>query len=106
MEAELARVVQENKVVSYSDKILLNFFETILQFKAADNNPNGEGVIESFVYTADCMIGIAREPLIKGFFLSLKGIIGLKTSEEGMNRSTKQSMLLSPIAAKCLLEHR
>jgi hypothetical protein len=23
-----------------------------------------------------------------------------------MNRSTKQSMLLSPIAAKCLLEHR
>lgn len=68
-------------MVTYSDKILINFFEIILRLKDADNNPNGDGIIDSFVISADYMIAIARDPLMKGFFQSLKGIISLKTAE-------------------------
>lgn len=91
------------RVTSYSDQILVNFFELLKGYKTAEVNPNGEGVIESFIYLADNMLTLIKEPLLQGFVLSLKGMV--MSLLEGESRSIKMAMLLSPAAAKGLLGH-
>lgn len=105
IETELNRASQTNKVVTYSDQILINFFEVIRLYKAAETNPNGEKVIDTFNYMCECMVDLAKEPLLKGFFLSLKGIVASFTLGEThtKDRNLKLAMLLSPQASKSLL---
>ena len=41
MEGELGRAAETLKVTSYSDQVLINFYELLKQYKTAENNPNG-----------------------------------------------------------------
>lgn len=52
----------------------------------------------------DSMLGIVQDPTLRGFFLSLKGIIHtLTTLEQGKDRNLKMAMLLDPSASHSLL---
>ena len=41
----LGAAVDTVRVSTYSDQILINLFELLKLYKAAETNPNGEGVI-------------------------------------------------------------
>ena len=59
---------------------------------------------ESFFYMVESMAAIVSEPTLKGFFLSLKGIIHTLTSlEQKKDRNLKMAMLLDPSASHSLL---
>jgi hypothetical protein len=47
------------------------------------------------------MLNLIKEPLLRGFVLSLKGMV--MSMMEGEGRSIKMAMILSPFAAKGLL---
>ena len=81
--------------------MLINFYELLVQYKSAENNPNGEGVVEYFRVIADNMLLIVGDPFLRGFILSLKGMIESLT--EGDARSVKQALLLSPGSTKGLM---
>ena len=53
---------------------------------------------------ADSMLISIREPLLKGFVLSLKGMI--ESLSEGQGRSIRYAMLLAPAAARGLVESK
>ena len=101
VEGELTRAAETIKICSYSDQLLINFFEVLIQYKNAERNPNGEGVMEYFMYMADNMLLMIKDPLLRGFVLGLKGMI--ESLAEGRANSIKMAMLLSPAAAKGLL---
>ena len=71
----LGAAVDTVRVSTYSDQILINLFELLKLYKAAETNPNGEGVIQSFELMANSMLGLTEDPKLKGFILGLKGII-------------------------------
>ena len=91
------------RITTYSDQILINFFEVLKQYRVAQSNPNGEGVIQAFLYLVDNQLQLLRQPLLRGFVLSLRGIIVGLVREGQQPNDIKMAMLLSPAAAKSLL---
>lgn len=53
---------------------------------------------------ADNMLMILREPLLKGFVLSLKGMI--ESLSEGQGRSIRHALMLAPAAARNLVQSK
>jgi hypothetical protein len=104
VEAELVRAAEGVRISSYSDQVLVNFFEVLVQYRNAESNPNGEGVIEYFLYIADNMLMLVQEPLLRGFIFSLKGMI--ESLGEGEAQSIKLAMLLCPAATKPLVQSK
>lgn len=41
IEYELSKAAETLRVTSYSDQVLINFFELLKQYKTAESNPNG-----------------------------------------------------------------
>ena len=71
-----------------------------------EQNPATEGAYENFTLFIDQVIGFAREPIYKGFFLSLKAMAeGIVSAEDKMKlgRWIKESLLLSPESGKKII---
>lgn len=80
MESQLSSAAEKCRIVSYSDRVIINFFEVLKLYRTVESNPNEEGVAESFTYMVDSMLAIVQDSTFRGFFLSLKGIIHTLTS--------------------------
>ena len=95
-----------NKLVTYSDQVLINYFEVMKSYKEVETNHQGENVFENFTYFVDCMIAMAKQPHLKGFFYSLKAMAQATVAEEAsskLSRELKIALLLAPVAGQSII---
>ena len=106
LEIELSNA-SNNRFVTYSDQVLINYFEIMRVFREVQVNHQGENVYETFVEYVNNMMMLVKEPILKGFFSSLKAMGGAIVAEESatkLSRELKYALLLNPESGKRILK--
>ena len=106
MEIELGNAAKK-KIVTYSDQVLINFFEIMRLYKEVETNPNKEGVIEEFAIYVEQMILLVKDPFYQGFFHSLKALVNsIIVPDESFvhDKNLRMAMILSPHGTKVFVK--
>ncbi len=69
-------IASGKRIQAYTDSIIINYFELMRIYREVEVNHQGENVYENFTYFVDCMIGLVKQPFMKGYFYALKAMAG------------------------------